>query len=69
MRDLRHPPREFAALLFQIEMDGRAEPYTFPDAEGALEDAFVERLQLAEPLAKPRCSASRAQTRSRQRWP
>src|SRR5258707_15766654 len=54
MPDLRHAPFQVAVLPLKIEVEGRTEPDALGHTECLLQDAFVERLELKEALAKAR---------------
>ncbi|WP_190241702.1 hypothetical protein [Bradyrhizobium algeriense] len=54
MPDLRHAPFQVTALPLQIEVERRPEPDALGHTECLLQDAFVERLDLSEALAKAR---------------
>src|SRR5260370_15485708 len=54
MPDLRHPPLQLAALPLQIQVERRTEPDALGNTECLFQYAFVENLDLAEALPKPR---------------
>ena len=67
MPDLRHAPRQFAALTLQVQVHGRSEPDALGNTERLLQEALVESLQFAEAFAKPRHHVWRKTIRNEQR--
>ena len=47
-RDFRHPPLELSALPFAGQVDRRADPDAFRNAEGLLQDSLEQRLYLLQ---------------------